>query len=69
MNSSINFSPRNGRHTGSDIVEIFYNLLEKLRHYDKVIRITADNAFVNDVFLQEFGKILNKRGIKFDSKD
>lgn len=70
MNSlSIDFILSNGRHAGSDIAELFYISLKKLSIQNKVMGIRVDNSSVNDVFLQEFEKILHKQGIEFDCED
>lgn len=44
------------RHSGNNIAQIFWNVVEEYEIEDKLGFITTDNAAANDVFFRELGK-------------
>lgn len=65
----IDFLPSNGKHTGKDIAQLFYNMLCEHRLTEKIQGITLDNAAANTTFVKELAKLITSAGINFDASD
>lgn len=64
---AIDLIPANGKHSGKDIAEFFYESLKKFDLIKKIQGITTDNARVNDTFVAEFCKISDDEGVSYNS--
>ena len=61
--------PSNGKHAGTDIAALFFNILKEYGIQEKVQGITMDNASANTTFMQELGVLMKKEKINFDVND
>lgn len=66
---ALDFVPSNGKHTGKDIANIFFNSIKDYDIQKKVQGITLDNAAANTTFIQEFSELMDNEGIVFDTED
>ena len=66
---TLEFTPANGAHAGSDIAKIFRNFLEEYQLQTKVQGMTLDNAASNTKFIAEFKLLMDQDGIEFDAEN
>ena len=66
---TLEFTPANGAHAGSDIAKIFRNFLQKYQLQTKAKGITLDNAASNTKFIAEFKLLMDQDVIEFDAEN
>ncbi|KAJ8489040.1 hypothetical protein ONZ45_g13718 [Pleurotus djamor] len=57
-----------GAHTGKNLAERFYEVLEDAKLLGKIGAITMDNASSNDTLMEHLALMLNEKGIEFDKE-
>ena len=66
---TLEFTPANGAHAGSDIAKIFRNFLQEYQLQTKAKGITLDNAASNTKFIAEFKLLMDQDVIEFDAEN
>lgn len=69
VSTTLDIVASKGKHSGRDIANMFWSILEDFGIVDKVQGLVMDNASANTTFVAEFSSIMGQHNLEFDAED